>query len=145
MRLVIQTVNRASVTIDHVQHATINQGLLCFVGFCDSDATDDFEWAINKVINLKLFKHKTSLQEIGGELLIVSQFTLFASIKKGTKPSWSKAANPALAKEMYSQFIDICNSKMFRKVQTGVFGANMQVESINDGPITITIDTKKRE
>ena len=145
MRIIIQRVKSGKVIINHQQYSCIKQGLLCFVGFCDSDNIVDFEWAINKIRKLKLFNNQMSLEELKGELLIISQFTLFASIKKGTKPSWSKAAKPEVAKKLYNDFVKICKNQMLECVQTGVFGADMQIELINDGPVTLILDTKKRE
>lgn len=145
MRLVIQRVHSASVIIDNTEYSKIYSGLLCFVGFCDTDTDDDYMWAVNKLLNLKLFENQESIKDIQGQLLVVSQFTLFASIKKGTKPSWSRAAKPDLAKKMYDRFISICNANMSCGVQTGVFGAHMQINSINNGPMTIIIDTQNKE
>ena len=145
MRLVIQKVNSASVLINHSQHCSIGQGLLVLVGFCDSDTNQDFEWAIKKLINLKLFASKLSLKDINGELLIISQFTLFASLKKGNRPSWSRAAKPELAKKMYQHFIEICELQLGSKIKTGLFGADMQVQLINNGPTTLIIDTNNKE
>ena len=145
MRILIQRVKSGKVIINDQQYSSIKQGLLCFVGFCDSDNTVDFEWAINKIRTLKLFNNQMSLEELEGELLIISQFTLFASIKKGSKPSWSKAAKPEVAKQLYNEFVEICKNQILERVQTGVFGADMQIELINDGPVTLILDTKKRE
>ena len=145
MRVIIQRVTEASVIINQRLHSSINQGLLCFVGFCDSDTKEDFEWSINKILKLKLFENNSSIEDIDGELLIVSQFTLFASIKKGTKPSWSRAAKPHLAEIFYNEFVNISKDKTANKTQTGIFGSDMKVESINDGPVTLILDTKKRE
>jgi len=145
MRIIIQRVKQASVTIDQALHSSIKSGLLCFVGFRNDDTKDDFVWAEKKLFNLKLFKNQQSLSDINGDLLIVSQFTLYASIKKGMKPSWSKAANANTASVLYKQFIDICKEKKCNNIQTGVFGADMDINCINDGPLTIIIDTKKRE
>ena len=145
MKIVIQRVKSASVTINDIQYATIKDGLLCFVGFCDTDNEDDFQWAIKKLINLKLFHGNQSLQHINGELLVVSQFTLFASIKKGNSPSWSRAAKPEIAQKMYNTFIALCHEHISDKIKTGVFGADMQVELVNNGPITLTIDTKNKQ
>ncbi len=145
MRIIIQRVKSGKVIINAQQYSSIKQGLLCFVGFCDSDNTVDFEWAINKIRKLKLFNHQMSLEELEGELLIISQFTLFASLKKGSKPSWSKAAKPDVAKKLYNEFVEICKNQILERVQTGVFGADMQIELINDGPVTLILDTKKRE
>ena len=145
MRLVIQKVNSASVLINHSQHCSIGQGLLVLVGFCDSDTNQDFEWAIKKLINLKLFASKLSLKDINGELLIISQFTLFASLKKGNRPSWSRAAKPEVAKKMYQHFIEMCKIQLGSKIKTGLFGADMQVQLINNGPTTLIIDTNNKE
>ena len=105
MRLVVQKVQSAKVMIDDRQHSVIKQGLLCFVGFCESDTCADFEWAVNKIKKIKIFNNKSSLEGLGLELMIVSQVTLFASIKKGTKPSWGKAASSELAEKLYNNFI----------------------------------------
>jgi len=145
MRLVIQKVNSASVFINHSQHCSIGQGLLVFVGFCDSDTNHDFEWVINKLINLKLFTSKLSLKDMNGELLIVSQFTLFASLKKGNHPSWSRAAKNEVAKKMYQDFIEMCEVQIGSKIKTGLFGADMQVQLINNGPTTLIIDTNNKD
>ncbi len=146
MRLVIQRVKSASVVVTNMHSAKINEGLMCYVGFCSSDSDLDYEWAINKLSKLKIFKDNNSLIYINGELLIISQFTLFASIKKGSKPSFSRAANPNLAKNLYDDFLHLCNKKLNTTViKTGVFAANMLVESVNDGPFTLHLDTKQRE
>ena len=145
MKIVIQRVKSASVTINDIQYATIKDGLLCFIGFCDTDNEDDFQWAIKKLINLKLFHGNQSLRHINGELLVVSQFTLFASIKKGNSPSWIRAAKPEIAQKMYNTFIALCYEHISDKIKTGVFGADMQVELVNNGPITLTIDTKNKQ
>tara|TARA_B100001250_G_scaffold352573_2_gene325429 strand:+ start:179 stop:616 length:438 start_codon:yes stop_codon:yes gene_type:complete len=145
MRIVVQRVKNASVVINKQEHSSINSGLLCFVGFCDSDTEVDFMWVLNKLFNLKLFRNSKSLIDINGQLLIVSQFTLFGSIRKGMRPSWSKAAKADCAKLLYDQFIMLCKYKKSDCVKTGVFGADMQIESINDGPVTLIIDTKNRE
>ena len=145
MRIVVQRVEKGSVIINKKKHAFINHGLLCFVGFCDSDTTIDFEWAVNKLIKLKLFNNQLSLEDVKGELLIISQFTLYASIKKGTKPSWSRAANPNLAKILYNDFINLCEKKIPDYIQTGIFGSDMKIKSVNDGPVTLILDTKRKE
>tara|TARA_B100001741_G_C16237329_1_gene452309 strand:+ start:160 stop:600 length:441 start_codon:yes stop_codon:yes gene_type:complete len=146
MKLVIQRVKSASVVVKSQYSAKINEGLMCYVGFCSSDSVVDYEWAINKLSKLKIFKNNKSLIDINGELLIISQFTLFASLKKGSKPSFSRAANPNLAKNLYNDFLTLCNDKLNTTIiKTGVFGANMLVESINDGPFTLYLDTQKRE
>ena len=145
MRIIIQRVKQASVTIEQELYSSIKLGLLCFVGFCNDDTKDDFIWARKKLFNLKLFKNKQSLADINGDLLIISQFTLYASIKKGMNPSWSKAANSNIASVLYNQFVDICKEKKCHNIQTGVFGANMNISCVNNGPLTLIIDTKKRE
>tara|TARA_A100001011_G_scaffold205987_1_gene214106 strand:+ start:2617 stop:3054 length:438 start_codon:yes stop_codon:yes gene_type:complete len=145
MRIVIQRVNSASVFINNNKYSFIQDGLLCLVGFCNDDNESDFIWSINKIINLKIFKQNQSVQDVGGQLLIVSQFTLFASIKKGSKPSWIRAAKLDIAKKMYDNFLNICFQKFPNKIQAGIFGADMQIHSVNDGPVTICIDTKNKE
>tara|TARA_Y100000589_G_scaffold156122_1_gene148670 strand:+ start:10730 stop:11167 length:438 start_codon:yes stop_codon:yes gene_type:complete len=144
MRLVIQRVLKASVKINNIQYSSIENGLLCFVAFCDDDNDVDFEWAINKLLNLKIFNIQKSVKDLNLELLIVSQFTLFGNIKKGNKPSWSRASNPILARKLYNQFINMAKSKKIVQIKTGVFGKDMTVKLVNDGPFTLIIDTKKR-
>ena len=146
MKLVIQRVKSASVVVNNQHSEKINEGLMCYVGFCSSDSAVDYEWAINKLYKLKIFQDNKSLIDINGELLIISQFTLFASVKKGSKPSFSRAANPSLAKNLYNDFLTLCNEKLNTTIiKTGVFGANMLVDSINDGPFTLYLDTKQKE
>ena len=141
MKLVIQRVKKASVTIDNMHYTSIGMGILCFVGFCSGDNDIDFSWAINKLFNLKIFNNN-SLVDLDLELLIVSQFTLFGSLKKGNKPSWSKAAQPIVARDLYDQFINMAKSRKIVDIKTGVFGADMKVNSLNDGPFTLIVDTK---
>jgi len=146
MRLVIQRVKSASVSVENNYSTRINEGLICYVAFSSTDSTLDYEWSINKLSKMKIFKNNMSLVETNGELLIVSQFTLFASLKKGNRPSFSRAANPTLAKKLYNDFLTLCNEKLnTTNIKTGVFGAHMLVESINDGPFTLSLDTKQRE
>jgi len=145
VRLVVQRVQSAKVIIEDQEYSVIKQGLLCFVGFCDSDTSVDFEWAVNKIKTIKIFNNKSSLEDLGLDLMIVSQFTLFASIKKGTKPSWSKAASPELAEKLYNDFIKMCENHIFNPIKTGVFGSDMKIDLINDGPLTLLIDTKQKE
>ena len=145
MRVIIQRVKRASVIINKTVYSNIDCGLLCYVGFCDTDSEIDFQWVLHKLKTIKFFKGEKSLEDVKGKLLIVSQFTLFARIKKGTKPSWSKAASPELAKSFYNHFIDICKIKFLDVVETGVFGEEMVIDSINDGPYTLFLDTKNKE
>ena len=145
MRIIVQRVNSASVIIEDETYSSIGNGLLCLVGFCDTDTLIDLDWALSKITKLKLFKNQLSLDSFEGELLIISQFTLFANIKKGTKPSWSKAANPQSAKKTYDLFVSMCRNIFSKRVKTGVFGANMKIKSINDGPLTLIIDTKNKD
>ncbi|MBF25089.1 MAG: D-tyrosyl-tRNA(Tyr) deacylase [Flavobacteriales bacterium] len=145
MRLVIQRVKQASVCVNDKVHSSIGKGLLCLVGFSHIDEENDYQWAINKILNLKLFRKNKSVEDVNGEILIVSQFTLFASIKKGTKPSWSKAAKSAHAKNMYVNFMSLIKKKTHLNIQSGVFGEDMDIKLINSGPLTIIVDTEVRE
>jgi len=148
MRLVIQRVSEASVTIDGTLHGAVGKGLLVLLGIEEADGPEDAEWLIQKLINLRIFsddegKMNHSLTDVSGSLLIVSQFTLHASTKKGNRPSFIKAARPEQAVPLYEAFIASC--RKFVPVETGVFGADMKVALVNDGPVTITIDSKNRE
>jgi D-tyrosyl-tRNA(Tyr) deacylase len=150
MRLVIQRVKNASVTINEKVYSSINAGLLVLVGFEERDTLTDLEWAAQKIINLRIFsdnnqKMNNSLIDVNGELLIVSQFTLHAQTKKGNRPSFVHAAKPDLAIPLYEQFINECKKILPNKVKTGVFAADMQVSLVNDGPVTIIIDTQNKE
>ena len=142
MRIIIQRVKEASVVIDQKQYSSISSGLLCLVGFCNNDTEDDFVWAANKIFNLKLFKDEKSLEEIQGGILIVSQFTLLANTKKGNRPSFIKAAEPSLAKNLYDELIKKLKNYEIN-VEKGRFGAQMFLDFINDGPVTIIMDDKK--
>lgn len=149
MRLVIQRVSSAKVEVEQQTIGEIQQGLLLLVGVEDADTLDDLTWAAKKVMGMRIFsdqdgKMNLSLLDIKGELLVVSQFTLHASTKKGNRPSFIKAGKPEFAKEMYQKFIDLLKIEGL-KVEQGEFGANMQVSLCNDGPVTITIDTKNKE
>lgn len=149
MRIVVQRVSKASVSIAGNLYSEINYGFLVLIGICDDDRYDDIEWLTQKIINLRVFgdelgKMNRSIQDINGEILIVSQFTLFASVKKGNRPSFVASARPEIAIPMYEKFIDQLK-KYDIKIQTGVFGANMQIELVNDGPVTIIIDSKNKE
>jgi len=148
MRLVIQRVSEASVTIDGTLHGAVGKGLLVLLGIEEADGPEDAEWLIQKLINLRIFsdeegKMNCSLTDVSGALLIVSQFTLHASTKKGNRPSFIKAARPEQAVPLYEAFIASC--RKFVPVETGVFGADMKVALVNDGPVTITMDSKNRE
>ena len=150
MRVVIQKVTQASVSIENQIVASINQGLLVLVGIEDTDTNDDIAWLSAKIVNLRVFDDDNgvmnlSVKEVGGELLIVSQFTLHASTKKGNRPSYIKAARPEVAIPIYEAFIKQVESLLGKRVPTGQFGAMMQVSLCNDGPVTILIDTKNKE
>tara|TARA_B100000902_G_C26762519_1_gene646295 strand:+ start:161 stop:601 length:441 start_codon:yes stop_codon:yes gene_type:complete len=145
MKIVIQKVNNASVIIDKNIKSSIKRGLLCYVAFSTLDNQMDLDWISSKIFKIKLYNnHSSSVLDVGGELLIVSQFTLFASFKRGMRPSWSRAAKPIPAKLLYDTFITLCQSKMSNIIQTGIFGSNMQIQSINDGPVTILLDSKDK-
>jgi D-tyrosyl-tRNA(Tyr) deacylase len=150
MRAVLQRVSQASVTIEDKKVADIQQGLLVFVGFEDSDTQEDILWLSAKITNLRIFPDadgvmNLSLKDINGDLIIVSQFTLQASTKKGNRPSYIKAAKPEIVIPLYEQFIVQMEIELGKKVQTGQFGADMKVALLNDGPVTILIDTKNKE
>lgn len=150
MKAVIQRVTHASVTIEGQKTADIQQGLLVLVGFEDSDTQEDITWLTAKIINLRIFADKNgvmnvSLKDIDGDMIIVSQFTLHALTKKGNRPSYIKAAKPEVAIPLYESFITQAEAELGKKVQTGQFGADMKVSLLNDGPVTIVIDTKNKE
>ncbi|GHT08498.1 D-aminoacyl-tRNA deacylase [Bacteroidia bacterium] len=150
MRIVIQRVSRASVTIDGKLKSLIGEGLLVLLGIEDADNQDDIDFLVKKSINLRIFDDKNgvmnrSILETGGEILCVSQFTLHASTKKGNRPSYIKAAKPDFAIPMYNQFCIELTQALGKEIQTGEFGADMQVELLNDGPVTIIIDSKNKE
>ncbi len=150
MKAVIQRVTHASVTIEQIEHATINIGLLVLVGIEDADAIEDITWLSNKIINLRIFNDannipNVSLKDINGELLLISQFTLHASTKKGNRPSYIKASKPPVAIPVYEQLIKQLSTDLDTPIKTGIFGADMKVALLNDGPITIIIDTKNRD
>ncbi|HEX6847285.1 MAG TPA: D-aminoacyl-tRNA deacylase [Chitinophagaceae bacterium] len=150
MRAVIQRVSKASVTIDHKVYSQINHGLLVLLGVEDADTAEDIEWLSGKIVNLRIFNDdngimNVSVKDIHGEILVVSQFTLHASTKKGNRPSYIKASKPEFAVPMYEKFIQHLSNELGKNVGTGVFGADMKVELINDGPVTIVIDTKNKE
>lgn len=149
MKVVIQRVSEASVTIDEEVHGKIAKGLMLLLGFEAEDNREDLDWMAGKILNMRIFsdeegKMNLSLLDVKGELLVVSQFTLHASTKKGNRPSFIKAAKPDLAIPLYESFISILNSQIESQVQTGKFGADMKVALVNDGPVTILIDSKDR-
>ena len=150
MRAVIQRVNKASVTIDNKIYSQINSGLLILLGIEDADTVEDIEWLSGKIVNLRIFNDENgvmnvSVKDINGDILVVSQFTLHASTKKGNRPSYIKASKPEFAVPMYEKFVQQIENDLGKKIQTGVFGADMKVELLNDGPVTIVIDTKNKE
>jgi len=150
MKAVIQRVSHSSVTIENKIVAEIQNGLLILVGIEDADNQDDINWLTSKIANLRIFDDENhvmnlSLKEINGEIIIVSQFTLHALTKKGNRPSYIKAAKPETAIPLYENFIQQMEIEIGKKVQTGQFGADMKVALINDGPVTIIIDTKNKE
>ncbi len=150
MRVVIQRVTEASVTIGGKVKAAIGVGLLVLVGIEEADGEDDLSWLSQKVVNLRIFADEVgvmnrSLIDVGGELLVVSQFTLHAATKKGNRPSYIRAAKPAVAIPLYERLVTVLSVALGREVQTGEFGADMKVQLLNDGPVTILIDSKNKE
>jgi D-aminoacyl-tRNA deacylase len=150
MRAVIQRVKKAAVFIDGNRFSFISAGILVLIGIEATDEMDDISWLSGKICRLRIFDDEAgvmnlSLQDIGGEVLIVSQFTLHASTKKGNRPSYIKASGPEFAIHLYNQFVEQVQLDLGRSVQTGKFGAMMQVELVNDGPVTILMDTKNKE
>ena len=150
MRAVIQRVQHASVTIDGKLKSRIQKGFLVLLGIEDADTEEDKEWLARKIISLRVFDDEQgvmnrNIQDAGGEILVVSQFTLMASYKKGNRPSWIRAARPEHAIPLYEAFTERLAQDLPGRVQTGEFGADMQVELLNDGPVTICMDTKNKE
>lgn len=150
MKAVIQRVSEASVTVDRHKTANIGSGLLILLGIEEADSAGDIAWLTQKIANLRIFADSDgvmnlSIKETGGEIMVVSQFTLHASTKKGNRPSYVKAAKPELAVLLYNQFVETLGQLSENKIQTGIFGADMKVALVNDGPVTIIIDTKNRE
>lgn len=150
MRVVIQRVSHASVTIDGNVKSKIGNGVLLLLGIEESDGEEDIDWLVKKVINLRVFDDENgvmnkSIMENGGEFLVISQFTLFASYKKGNRPSWFRAAKHEISIPLYNQFCEKLALESQLNVRTGEFGADMKVELLNDGPVTICMDTKNKE
>lgn len=150
MRAVIQRVEHASVQIDGVLHAQISKGFLVLLGIEEADSEMDITWLCNKIVGMRLFndvnqKMNLSIAEVDGQILLVSQFTLFASTLKGNRPSFIRAAKPEKALPIYQALIKQLNAALPLKIQTGVFGADMQVELLNDGPVTIVMDSQSKE
>ncbi|MFT0716326.1 D-aminoacyl-tRNA deacylase [Flagellimonas lutimaris] len=150
MRTVLQRVSKASVTVDGKVISSIGKGLLVLLGIEDADNKDDIDWLANKILNLRIFNDaddmmNRSVADVNGDIIVVSQFTLHALTKKGNRPSYIKAAKPDAAVPMYEEFVQVLEQKLGKKVGTGIFGADMKVELLNDGPVTILIDTKNKE
>ena len=150
MRVVIQRVKNASVRVDEQVVGAIDHGLLLLLGITQEDNTEDIEWLCRKIVQMRIFGDENdlmnkSLLDIDGEVLVISQFTLHASTKKGNRPSFIAAARPEQAIPLYEQFISVIQDYVPKKVQTGIYGADMKVNLLNDGPVTITMDSKNRE
>jgi len=150
MRVVVQRVKQANVEIENRTHSHISKGLLIFVGIEEQDTAEDATWLARKIVNLRIFDDENgvmncSVKEVDGEILLVSQFTLHALTKKGNRPSYIRAARPEVAIPLYEHFQKELVLELGKKINTGVFGANMQVSLINDGPVTIWIDSKNKE
>ena len=150
MRTVIQRVARASVTIDGKTKSQISSGMLILLGICEEDGKEDIEWLVKEIANLRIFDDEKgvmnkSILEVDGDIMVVSQFTLYASYKKGNRPSWFKAAKPEISTPLYQLFCNEMSQAINKQVATGEFGADMKVELINDGPVTICMDTKNKE
>lgn len=150
MKIVIQRVSKASVTVEGEKVASIGSGLLILLGIVTEDTQEDINWLTNKIANIRIFEDENgimnkSLLQIDGEAIVVSQFTLQASTKKGNRPSYIKAARPEVAIPMYNAFNSTLESVLKKPIQTGKFGADMKVELLNDGPVTIIIDSKNKE
>ena len=150
MRVVIQRVREASVAVDGNISGKIGHGLLILAGFEDADSLDDLDWMAAKIVRMRLFPDDAgvmnlSVREAGGEILAVSQFTLYASVKKGNRPSWSRAARGDISQPMFQSFVAKLAQEFGRPVSTGVFGADMQVGLVNDGPVTVLVDSRSLE
>ena len=150
MKTVIQRVSKASVTVDGQVVSSIGHGLLVLLGIEDADGKEDIDWLSQKIVNLRIFNDDNgvmnrSVLDVGGDIIVVSQFTLHALTKKGNRPSYIKASKPEVAIPMYESFVQKIEQDLGKKVGTGIFGADMKVELLNDGPVTITIDTKNKE
>jgi D-aminoacyl-tRNA deacylase len=150
MRAVIQRVAQASVTINHQIRSSVKKGLLVLVGIENADTREDIEWLSAKIVNLRIFEDENgvmncSVKEINGDIILVSQFTLHAATKKGNRPSYIKASKPDIAIPLYEKLIQQLNTDLGKPIGTGEFGADMKVSLLNDGPVTIIIDTKNKE
>lgn len=150
MRAVLQRVSEASVTVDEKTVAQIDAGLLVLLGIEEGDGKEDTDWLVRKIINMRIFGDEAgamnlSVKDMDGDIIVVSQFTLHASTKKGNRPSFVKAAKPEIAIPLYERFIETFQNEFGKKIQTGIFGAMMDVKLINSGPVTITMDSKNKE
>ena len=150
MRIVIQRVGHASVTIEGKVKSEIQKGYLILLGICEDDSAEDIDWLVRKVIGLRVFDDENgvmnrSIMDIDGEILVISQFTLFASYKKGNRPSWLRAAKHDISIPLYNEFCTKLSAALGKEVGTGEFGADMKVELLNNGPVTICMDTKNKE
>ena len=150
MKVVIQRVKSASVQINQKLKSKIEMGFLVFIGICVDDTKSDVEWLVNKILNLRIFNDKQgvmneSLIDVNGEILIISQFTLIALTKKGNRPSYIRSASHKIAIPLYEHFVEMFKATINDNVKTGVFGADMEIKLVNDGPVTILIDTKNKE
>lgn len=150
MRVIVQRVSEASVSVAHEVVGQIQQGLLVFAGFEESDTADDLQWMAQKLLKLRIFSDANGIMncnvaEINGEILAVSQFTLYASTRKGNRPSWSRAARGEVSQPLFEQFLQQLRLALGRDIATGLFGADMQIKLINDGPVTISMDSKNPE
>ncbi|MDN3674951.1 D-aminoacyl-tRNA deacylase [Flavobacterium branchiarum] len=150
MRVVLQRVSSASVVVDDNKVADIKKGLLVFVGIEDADNQEDIDWLVGKIIKIRIFNDENdvmncSVQDINGEIIVVSQFTLHAGTKKGNRPSYIKASKPDVAIPLYENFVATLEKEFGNKIQTGIFGADMKISLLNDGPVTIIMDSKNRE
>ncbi|PIB28421.1 D-tyrosyl-tRNA(Tyr) deacylase [Maribacter sp. 4U21] len=150
MRVVLQRVSEASVTVDKKTISSIGNGILILLGITEGDGLEDIKWLVNKIANLRIFNDDAgvmnkSIVDVEGDVIVVSQFTLFASTKKGNRPSYIKAAKPTIAIPLYESFISEIENALGKKVGTGIFGGDMKVALVNDGPVTITIDSKNKE
>ena len=150
MKIIIQRVSQAKVEINSILKGQIKKGYVIFLGVAQNDTVADIDWLVNKIINLRIFsdaddKMNLSIKDVDGEVLLISQFTLFASTKKGNRPSFIKSAKPEVAIPLYEQFIKSLSNKLDKSIETGTFGADMQITLTNNGPVTITIDTENKE
>ena len=150
MRIVIQRVSRALVTIEGTVKSAIEKGYLILIGVCEEDTMEDVDWLVRKVVGLRVFDDENgvmnkSIMDVDGNVLVISQFTLFASYKKGNRPSWLRAAKHEISIPLYNEFCSKLSEALGKEVGTGEFGADMKVELLNDGPVTICMDTKNKE